>query len=317
MLKILFAGNPSIGVNSLIEISKHFDVVAVLTNPDRAKGRGRILEAPPIKVAAQQLGIPVLQYDRLLSESREEVKNLGANFLVSFASGHYFGPKFLQLFDKGAINVHPSLLPLYRGPSPIQFALLDGVSETGITIQRLAKEIDSGNILSQIKFNLDGDETAFTLEEKVASLAPKQLVDTLNSIVEGTVEEIEQDHSKATFTRMLTKEDGIIDWSNSAKTIHCQIRALAKWPKAYTTYKDTTLLITKVAGKVGDALDEERPPCIIPGSVLHYKKQKGIAITCNDAILYVERLQLAQKKELDSASFLNGNKNFIGSFLGG
>lgn len=311
-LKILFAGNPEIGVASLKALNENFNVVGVLTNPDRPIGRSKKEEAPPIKKEAQKLNIPVIQFDRLLTESREATKKLGANFLVSFACAHYFGPKFLQLFDLGAINVHPSLLPLYRGCAPLQFALLNGETSSGISIQRIAKEIDSGNILNQISFEIEETDTYESLQLKVAKLSPPFLIETINKLIKGEIEEQVQDNSLATFTRFLTKEDGLIDWSRSAKEINYQIRALYPWPKAYTTFKDTNLIISKV----NSYLEEENPPCVIAGTVLKHDKTKGLAIACGKGTLYVERLQLAQKKELDSSSFVNGNQDIIDSLLG-
>ncbi|MFA5513366.1 MAG: methionyl-tRNA formyltransferase [Sphaerochaetaceae bacterium] len=315
-LRLLFAGNPEIGIESLRTLNDNFNVVGVLTNPDRPVGRSKKAEAPPIKQEAEKLGLSVIQFERLLSESRAVTRSLGANFLVSFACGHYFGSKFLGLFEKGAINVHPSLLPRHRGCAPLQFAILNGETKSGITIQRIAGEIDSGNILNQMNFEIDGKDTYLSLQQRVGSLSAPFLVETLKQIIKGEIEEIVQDHQKATYTRLLTKEDGLIDWNKSAKSIHCQIRALYPWPKAYTLFKDKTLIISGVSDCLEKVGKESAPPCVIPGTVLGHVKNRGLAIACGDGILYVNKLQLAQKKELDSASFVNGNSEIIDSLLG-
>lgn len=316
-LRILFAANPEIASKTLVALHKNFNVVGVLANEDKPVGRSKRLEMPPVKKQALELGIPVLQFERLLTDARDKTKELKPNFLISFACGHYFGPKYLDLFPLGAINIHPSLLPLYRGCAPLQFALLNGETETGITIQRINAVIDSGNILNQLEFPLEGDETYLTISEKVASLAPEMIIETLNKLCANETEEIIQNHDEATFTTMLTKEDGLIDWNKDAKVIHCQIRALYPWPKASTTYDGKQLIIASVSDRLEEAGLEKVPPSVIAGTVVHLDKKKGLAIATGDGLLYVNRLQLAQKKEMDSLSFCNGNPNLIGSILGG
>jgi methionyl-tRNA formyltransferase len=315
-LRILFAGNPDIAVPALKALSQNFTVVGVLTNPDKPTGRGRHMEPPPVKVEAQRLGIPVLQYDRLRADSRASVSDLGPNLLISFACGHYFGPKFLALFECGAINIHPSLLPKYRGSSPLQFALLHGERKTGISVQRIVAQIDSGDILSSTEIDLNGTETTTTLGELVAPLAADLIVGTLEKWRDGSLVERQQDEREATFSRMLTKADGEIDWSKSAREIHCMVRAFQPWPRAYTTFGDKTLFITAVHGSLFDLSNEPIETDVQPGTVLGRIKKKGFAIACGDGMLHVDRLQLAQKKEMDSAAFSNGNPSIIGAVLG-
>lgn len=314
-LRILFAGNPAISVPALQAIARAFNVVGVLTNPDKPTGRGRKLEIPPVKEAALALSLPVLQYDRLLRDAREAVAALQPNFLVSFACGHYFGPKFLALFPAGTANIHPSLLPLHRGCSPLQFTLLNGDMHTGISVQRIVSEIDSGDILAQKILELEGTETTASLSDRVALEAASLIVDTLDRLCAGQIVEQRQ-IGEPSFTRMLSKGDGIIDWNRDAKEIHCQVRALNPWPKASTSYAGTPLLITSVSGDVTTAGMDPVPAGTKAGTVVGMVKGKGLAVACGDGILYVDRLQLAQKKEMDSASFINGNPGIIGSVLG-
>ncbi|MDD4218627.1 MAG: methionyl-tRNA formyltransferase [Sphaerochaetaceae bacterium] len=311
-LRILFAGNPAIAVPTLRALAATCNVVGVLTNPDRPSGRGRRLEAPPIKQEALNVGLPVLQYDRLGKKAREEVAELNPNLLISFACGHYFGPKFLALFSVGALNIHPSLLPKYRGSAPIQFAILNDERQTGISIQRIAAEIDSGNILASEIIDLSGTETTAQLTEIVAAQAPGLLLRTLNNLCSGELKEVEQIGAEVTFSRMLTKADGIIDWTQSARLIYCKIRAFYPWPKATTTFNGTSLAITETSGFLLDSSFSTQEP----GTVTALIKKKGLAIVCKDGLVYVSRVQLAQKKEMDSASFVNGNPQIIGSVLG-
>lgn len=314
-LRILFAGNPAIAVPALEAVARSFHVVGVLTNPDKPTGRGRHLEMPPVKEKALELGIPVLQYDRLLGESREKVASLRPNFLLSFACGHYFGPKFLALFPEGNANIHPSLLPKYRGCAPLQFTVLNGESETGITIQRIVAEIDSGEILAQKILPLDGTETTASLSDRVAAEAADLIIRTLAKLCEGRIEGRIQS-GEPSYTRMLSKSDGVIDWNESARSIHCKVRAMNPWPKASTTFCGTQLSIASVWGDAQHAGEEFSPPCLVPGTVVGLTKGKGLAVVCGDGLLYVTRLQLAQKKEMDSSAFVNGNPRIIGAVLG-
>ncbi len=316
MPRILFAGNPELSVPALQALAQQFTVVGVLTNPDRPAGRGRHVEMPPVKQAAQQLGIPVIQTERVRREAREQVASLAPDLLISFACSHIFGPKFLAIFSRGAMNIHPSLLPAYRGCAPLQFALLHGERTTGITVQRIVQDIDSGNILASEEIALDGTETTAQLEHIVAPQASDLIVRTVRDLMEGKLVEFPQNHQKATYTRMLAKADGTIDWHASCADIHSKVRALFPWPKASTTFHGIRLLITGVYGSVFDLPHEPLPEMIVPGTVLRMVKKKGLAVACGDGILYVTRVQLAQKKEMDSAAFLNGNPSIIGAVLG-
>jgi methionyl-tRNA formyltransferase len=314
--RILFAGNPELSVPALQALAQRFPVVGVLTNPDRPVGRGRHIEMPPVKRVALELGIPVVQAERVRREAREHVAALAPDLLISFACSHIFGPKFLSLFPRGAINIHPSLLPAYRGCAPLQFALLHGERTTGITIQRIVQDIDSGNVLASEKIILDGTETTLQLEGIVAPKAADLIVRTVQDIIAGNIVEIPQDHQKASYTRMLEKADGTIDWHDSCVAIHSKVRALFPWPKADTTFHGTRLLITGVYGSVFDLPHELLLEPVKPGTVLRMVKKKGLAVACGDGVLYVTRVQLAQKKEMDSAAFLNGNPSIIGAVLG-
>ncbi len=315
-LRILFAGNPAISIPSLKALMESFTVVGVLTNPDRPSGRGKRLEAPPVKTAALELGLPVLQYERLRARSREEVAALQPNLLVSFACGHYFGPKFLSLFSIAAINIHPSLLPLYRGCAPIQGALLNGDEQTGITVQHIAAEVDCGDILNHVVIELDGTETTESLTSIVAEKSASLIIFTLQGLCAGSLKEQVQDNSAATYSAMLSKEDGIIDWSRPADEIHRKVRAFYPWPKTSTTFNGVPLIIASVYGPVSEVTREALAPDTLPGTVIGFDKKKGLAIACGDGLLYVQRLQLSMKKEMDSISFINGNPSIIGSVLG-
>ena len=315
-LKVVFAGNPEIAVGALEALASVCDVVAVITNPDKPTGRGRHLESPPVKIAAAKLSIPVLQYDRLLKEARDEIRRLAPDVLVSFACGFYFGPKFLSLFPVASVNIHPSLLPCYRGCSPIQYTILNGEKSTGITIQRIAAELDAGNILAVEQWDLKGHETTQSLSEEVARRAGPLLVSVLDHIISGTVVEQIQSDDLATYAPMLSKDDAYIDWNSSVEAIHCKVRALNPWPRAVTTFEGRQLSITSVWGTLDQTKNEPLASPYEPGTVIGLVKNKGLSVACSDGLIYIDRMQLAMKREMDSESFVHGHPSIIGAILG-
>lgn len=311
-MRIVFAGSPDIAVPSLERVTSLFDVVAVLTNPDKVTGRGRKVKFNPVKTKALELDLNIIQANTLGSEVRAKIAALKPDILVVFAYGKIFGPKFLSLFPLGGINVHPSLLPLYRGSSPILSAIINGDPETGISIQRINLEMDTGAILSQKVIKLNGRESTESLSTFVSLEGAEQLLNTLSGIESGEVLEKEQDHNSASYCSKLVKEDGIIDWSMSAEQIDRSIRAYTPWPKAYTQYKDKKLMLleSRYYMKETDLSGE-------PGRVLGFDKSDGILIQTGDGILAVRLLQLQSKKANDWKSFINGTQDFIGCVLGG
>lgn len=311
-MKILFAGTPEIGVPSLVALNENFEVVGVLTNPDRPQGRKKILVPSPIKEKALELGLPVIQPEKL-SEASDEIEALGADIVVCIAFGKIFRKSFLDLFKHGGVNIHPSLLPIYRGPSPISEAIKNGDSLTGISIQRMALKMDSGNILHQEELTLDGTETTGSLTEKVANLSAPLIVKVISELEDGSITEYEQDHDKATFCKLIKKSDGVIDWTMKTVDLLNFIRAFNPWPLAQTTFLDKSLNI--IEAKNADDIDvndlnEES------GEVLSYSKAKGYLVKTSDGAIYVTVLQLQSKKVLDYKSFNNGVQNFVGARLG-
>ncbi|GHV11752.1 methionyl-tRNA formyltransferase [Spirochaetia bacterium] len=338
-MRIIFAGSPAIAVPCLKAIadmsdgdrshhsdaggdSHHSDVelAGVLTNADSPKGRhgkpeptevGAAAAVFSAKLAAQGLSpIPILKPEKLMAEAREAVAVLKPDLLVSFAYGRIFGPKFLGLFPLGGINIHPSLLPGYRGPAPIPQAILNRDAETGITIQRLAVEMDSGDILLQERILLSGRETTASLSEDVGHRAATLLPEALRGIAAGTLAARPQDHSAATYCGLLSKDDGRIDWAKSAVEIDAQIRAFTPWPLSWTMHGGQYLYILKTekapAEKVTDTSETA------PGAILGIDKQRGILVQTGDGVLAVTMLQYRTKKALEWRAFLNGVRDFTG-----
>lgn len=308
-MRILFAGTPEIGVPSLNALVNEFDVCGVLTNPDRPQGRKKTLFPSPIKARAEELELNIFQPDRLDSDLYSEIKELKPDLLVCIAYGKIFKKEFLDIFPLGGVNIHPSLLPIYRGPSPLSAAILNGDKVSGISIQRLAAKMDSGNILLQEKFELAEKETTGSLTERVATMAAPYIVKVVKDIERDSVTEWEQKDENATFCKLIKKDDGIIDWSIGSDQLLNMIRAYNPWPMAQTEFEGKILNI--IEAEVSDIVGEGEP-----GRVLEYSKANGFLVKTGDGTIYITRLQLQSKKALDYKSFNNGVKNFLNTLLG-
>jgi methionyl-tRNA formyltransferase len=256
------------------------------------------------------LGLPVLQPEKLDAAFREAVLALQPEILVSVAYGRIFGPKFLGCFPKGGVNLHPSLLPRWRGPCPINAAILNGDSQTGITIQSLALDMDAGDIILQEGFPLTGKETAAALTETAAEKGAPLLARALDLIAAGKDSRAPQDPSKVSYCKILDREQGRIDWKKSAVHIERMIRAFDPWPGAWTVFQKSALRIL-----AADAVPERDRPSA-PGAVLGVDTERGILIQTGDGLLAVRELQLQSKKAMNFASFMNGVRAFTGSVLG-
>jgi len=311
-LRVLFAGSPAIALPSLEAVYRQdgIELAGVLTNADSPKGRHGTPEPTDIAEAAQKMSIPVLKPEKLDAAAREQAASLKPDILVSFAYGHIFGPKFLALFPLGGINIHPSLLPKYRGPSPIQAAILNRDAVTGITVQTLAPEMDQGDILAAEKIELSGRETAGSLGELAAQKAAQMFIDVLMKIKDGTVKKTAQNHEEAVYCKLIARNDGIIDWSSSAAQIEAKIRAFDPWPLCRTIHKGRELYILKADIFKGQVQEKS------PGRVLGIDKENGILIQTGDGILSVSQLQYQAKKALFWRDFLNGARDFLNSQLG-
>jgi methionyl-tRNA formyltransferase len=281
--------------------------VGVLTNPDTPKGRGQQFEATDVGKAAVKWGAPILKAERIDASIRETVGALYPDILVSFAYGRIFGPKFLALFPRGGVNVHPSLLPKYRGASPIQAAILNMDAKTGISIQYLAREMDSGDILLQEELPLTGRETTAELSKVISQKAANLLEKALMGIAAGTINSTPQNNADATFCYVLTKQDGCIDWNMNAQAIDARIRAFYPWPIAWTRHNGVRLFILEAHPMEIDAIGTV-------GDILRSDKQNGILVKTGDCgVLAVTKLQFETKKILDWKPFLNGARDFLGT----
>lgn len=329
MVRILYAGSPQAATLPLQHLGKiaasssDFTIVGILTNPPSSQGRSKALIPTPVAQTAKKLqedlgiDLPILCPEKLDAIAREAVAALKPDLLVCFAYGKIFGPKFLSLFPMGGINLHPSLLPLYRGCAPIPAAILDQRPETGVTVQKIALEMDSGNILSQRVLPLKGTETADSLLLQAAEIGSQQLEEVIREAAKlGSLPEgIPQDGTKATYCQMLKKEEGCICWKDSAAAIDAKIRAFTPWPGAFTLAQGTTLKIHQAA-----VYTKALPPHIAsayskpvePGTVLGTDKTAGILVQTGDGILCITNLQWQAKKAMNWKDFINGSASFTG-----
>ncbi len=308
-MRLLFAGGSDFSLPSLRKLIEEFTLTAVLTHPDTEAGRGKKITVNPVKGLALEKSVPILEPEKLDRQTEEPVLSLTADLLVVVAYGKIFPGWFIDLFPEGGINLHPSLLPKYRGPSPVTAAILNGDEETGITVQKLARKMDAGDILAQITIPLRGDETTASLLEETSRLGAGLLTETIRKMRNGRIDPIAQDDSKATYCGLIKKEDGKIDWALPADKIERMVRAYQPWPKAYCSWRQSTLFLLEAA------VYGSSPKQDVPGTVLGMDKKEGILIQTGNGVLAVTRLQLQAKKAVDFKSFLNGAHHFIGSQL--
>jgi len=322
MLDVLFAGSPECAVPSLEAVARSNRIVAVLTNPPARSGRSGTLVPTPVALAAERLivagiipqGTPILTPEKITQDVRDAIAATKPEIMACFAYGKIFGPKTLALFPLGAVNLHPSLLPRWRGCAPVPAAILARDRETGISIQKMALEMDAGDIIIQHKIALDGTETAESLLARAAREGAPLLVEALSRFEHGPVPAVPQNGAEATYCAMLKKEDGEIDWNAAAADIDARIRAFHPWPGAFTSAGDSVLLVLEAAVFAGSAPETAVAPQ--PGTVLGIDKKAGILVQTGNGILALERLQWRTKKPLDWKSFLNGSRDFMTMTLG-
>lgn len=282
--------------------------VAVVTTPDKPVGRKQELLPSPVKKWAEEENLPVLQPEKIRdSEWIEKIRKLNPDLIILCAYAQIIPKEILEIPKYGALNIHPSLLPKYRGASPIHAAILNGDKETGVTIMLMDEKMDHGPTISNFQFSISNKITYKELSDKLVNAAADLLVKTLLNWIEGKIKPKPQDHSKASFCKVIKKQDGKIDWNKSAEEIERMIRAFYQWPSAYTFYNDKLLKILEgevinknTDRKIGEVfLDENKNLCVQTG---------------NDALI-LKQIQLEGKKPMPCGSFLNGHPEIIGSIL--
>ena len=308
-LRIVFMGTPDFAVPSLEALIAGPDqVVAVVCQPDRERGRGKKVSPPPVKTAALEHGLPVLQPESVRKEPfLTQMRALAPDLLVVVAYGRILPGELLRLPPLGAINVHGSLLPRYRGAAPIQWAVINGDTETGITIMRMDEGMDTGDILLTVAEPIGWEDTAGSLFNRLARLGGNTLAQTLPLLQSGQLLAVPQDPALATMAPMLTKEDGHLDWTQPATALHCRIRGLDPWPSAYAFLGDTRLRL--FAPEV--VYKHFTHP---PGTILRADNEGLLVAAGRDALL-IHEIQPEGKKRMDAATWQLGARVPTGAQL--
>ncbi len=313
MLRIVYAGSPEISAKVLSDLieSKKVDIAFVLTNAPSAKGRHKALEQTPVAKVAIQAGLPVLEPEKLDAAVREQIEKAKPDLLVCFAYGKIFGPKFMGLFPKGGINLHTSLLPKYRGASPVPAAILAGETETGSSVQRIASEMDKGDVLLQKHMPLSGSENSVEVLNYLTGFGSEMILEVLAQLESGSEKPVVQKDEDASYCTVIKKEDGRIDWSQSAIEINAKVRAFYSWPTAFTTLQDSVLTIHEASVLIEDSVDFNIEKAK-PGTIIGIDKKNGIVIQTGNGLLAVQNLQKQGKKAMGWIDFINGAKNLEG-----
>lgn len=312
MKRIVFMGTPDFSVPILKQlITSEYEVVLVVTQPDRPKGRKKIITPPPVKVEAEKHGIPIFQPEKIRHEY-EEILNYRPDLIVTAAYGQILPKELLDGPTYGCINVHASLLPELRGGAPIHYAIMEGKEETGITIMYMVEKLDAGDILTQRSIPIEHDDHVGSLHDKLSQLGAELLQETLPQVFAGTLTPIKQDNSKATFASNIKREQEKIDWNKSNIEIYNHIRGLHPWPVAFTTYEEKVMKIWW--GEPVDRHFEGKP-----GEIVSIDQQEAIIVVCGDGKgIRITEIQPAGKKRMLVKDYLQGSSNRIqvGTILG-
>lgn len=313
-MRILFMGTDEFAIPSLSTLfeSKH-ELIGVVTQPDRPSGRGRKLKASPVKKLAGKLSISVYQPERVSDpDFVEEIRKLEPELIVVAAYGQILKENVLDCPSVACVNVHPSLLPKYRGAAPIQRAIIDGEKQTGVTIILMDEGEDTGDIVTQKPVKIEREDTAISLKDKLSKIAADILIEVVDKTQEsGDLPHIPQKDDEATYAPKLTKEDGKIDWSKSAEDTYNLVRGSLPWPGAYTYYNGKMIKIISSEAvsedDSNDAASEAEPLAerLLPGTII-VKSKKKIEVVTGEGKLVVNELQPANKRKMDARDFING-----------
>lgn len=308
---VVFMGTPSFSVPFLDAIIKsRREVALVITQPDKPKGRGQKLMPPPVKEFAMSLNIPVLQPEKLSEASvAEAIRGLNPEFIVVVAYGKIIPSQILKIPVKGCINVHASILPEYRGASPIQWAVINGRTHSGVTTMLMDETLDTGDILLQETVEIDRTDTAGSLGVTLSETGPRLLIKTLDGLERGGIIPIPQSHDKASYASLIKKEDGIINWKESSEHIYNKIRGFDPWPGVYTFYKGKRWGIWKADVK------DDTIPAAKPGEVIDVIPD-GIVVAAGKGAVNIKEIQPEGKRRMRVDEYLRGHKVEKGILLG-
>lgn len=308
-MRTVFMGTPDFAVPSLRKLHEvGHNVVLVVTQPDRPAGRGRALRSPPVKDAAVELGLPIEQHENVnTDEFVSRLRDLAPEVVVVVAFGQILREELLECPSLGAINVHASLLPRYRGVAPINWVIMRGETETGVTTMFMNRKIDAGEIILSRKTPIGDMETAGDLYDRLSVIGAELLAETLVLVEEGTAPRAAQDPEDVTYARKLKKADGELDWSDASRRVYDRVRGTTPWPGAFTWYRGKVLRVLSAtrgadSGRMGE-----------PGQVLSVDDERGIEVAVGDGSVWLTRVKPEGKKEMDAASFVRGYGLEVGS----
>ncbi len=309
-LRVVFMGTPTFAVPALDALADAgHDIVGVYTQPDRRSGRGRRITEPPVKQAAMERGLPVYQPASLRRDegARRELASLEPDLIVVAAYGLFLPAETLAAPPLGALNIHPSLLPKHRGPSPVATAILEGNTATGVTVMQLDEGMDTGPIVEQVETDIGDQETAEALTSRLFDIGAELLADTIPLWNAREISSKPQRESEATITRLLKREDGAIDWAGSTDYIARQVRAYYPWPGTFTHWNGRQLKIHKASAIAVDGTEE-------PGTVVDIPE--GVAVVAGEGALLLLRVQMEGRQATGITDFVRGYREFVGSRLG-
>lgn len=306
-------GSPDFALPSLEKLyqSEKINIKGVVTQPDRKKGRGQNYRSTPVKNKALELGLEVYESKNVnKNQFIKKLDNLNIDAIIVVAFGQILSSEILNLPDYGCINVHASLLPKYRGASPIHYAIINGEEKTGVTIMYMEEDLDTGDIISQKEVKIDKKDTVGDLHDRLACTGADLLVKTLINLEKGVIESKEQNHEEATYAHKLDKDFGEIDWEKSSEKIYNLVRGLNPWPGAFTFINGKLLKIwwTEVIDK--SKIENK------PGTILRADEKEGLIVQTGKGIIEIDKLQLEGRKKMSAKAFLRGYELKDGEMLG-
>jgi methionyl-tRNA formyltransferase len=305
-MRILFMGSPQFAVPILCALASKYNLIGVVTQPDRPAGRGKLLRPSPVKIVAQDLNLTILQPTKLRDDNViSQIEELKPELIIVAAYGQILPKRVLDIPPHGSLNIHASLLPRWRGAAPIQAAILHGDEETGISVMLMDPGLDTGPILSQRSVTIQSHETAGDLSLRLATIGADLLIETIPGYLGGEINPIPQDDSLATYAPMIQKSEGALDFTKSAAQLSKQIRAFEPWPTSFFHWKGQRIVMKKAHARAWNAVE--------PGRVILVDKYP--AITTIDGIFVLEEIQPAGKKMMSGDAFVRGSPEFIGATL--
>jgi methionyl-tRNA formyltransferase len=311
-LRVLFMGTPEFSAKILEALlDDHYNIIGTFTQTDKKVGRKQTLQKSPVKTVAEKNNIPIFTPIRLNAEAIEKIQELQPDLIILVAYGKILPQAVLDLPRLGAVNIHPSLLPKFRGPSPIQNALLAGEKNTGTTIMLMDAGIDTGNILRQKEINIEKNDTYLELADKLAQLSAELLLKTLHDFLAGKVIPKKQNNASASYCQMIKKSDGQIDWQDLAENIYNKYRAFFVWPGSFALWQVSGQLKRIKLNKI--SLAEKESVSHQTGEV--FQTDNGIFVQAKNGTIKLAELQIEGKPSTTTQAFINGHKNFIGSIL--